>query len=164
LALVKKKSSAESFNFYWCFLADRLPTKDNLFRRGILNVDTQLCSLRCGSFESLSDFFLPFWRSHKVWCGVRSWLGVKCALYNDVWTHVLQFSSLHVRFLKIKDCFKAIWVTTIWTIWKARNYCVFNQKVSKADFVIHSIKLLVWWWFKTKCKNFDCNFKIRYTH
>jgi hypothetical protein len=33
-------------------------------------------------------------------------------------------------------------VTTIWTIWKARNYCVFNQKVSKADFVIHSIKLL----------------------
>jgi hypothetical protein len=48
-----KQSSAESFNFRWRFLADWLPTKDSLFRMGILNVDTRLCSLRCGSFESL---------------------------------------------------------------------------------------------------------------
>jgi hypothetical protein len=67
--------------FVWRFLADRLATKDNLFRRDILNIDPQ------------QFFFFVCECSHNVWCGVdgvRSWFGVQCALFNDARTHALQ--------------------------------------------------------------------------
>jgi hypothetical protein len=43
--------------FCLTFLVDRLPTKDNLLRRGTVHSKSQLCSLDCRSVESLSHLF-----------------------------------------------------------------------------------------------------------
>jgi hypothetical protein len=69
------------------FVADRLPTRDNLLRRGIVNVDSQFCSLDCGFVESLSHLFFVCEGSHRVWCGVKNWVGIQGAFPNNALSH-----------------------------------------------------------------------------
>ncbi|MCI18621.1 putative non-LTR retroelement reverse transcriptase related protein, partial [Trifolium medium] len=44
--------------FMWCLLNNRLPTKDDLIRREILDGDSALCSGACCKEETFSHFFL----------------------------------------------------------------------------------------------------------
>jgi hypothetical protein len=55
-------------------------------------------------------------------------LGIQGAFLNSALSHARIFNGLQVCFWKIKDIFKAIWLVTIWMIWKARNDWFFNQK------------------------------------
>jgi hypothetical protein len=146
-------------------LANRIPTKDNLFRRGIVNIGSQLCSLGCGFVESLLHIFFVCECSHKVWCGVRNWLGIQGASSNNIFSHnALSFSGLHICFLKVKDSFKVIWLATIWNIWKTKNDWIFNYKSFEVGYVILNIQLQVWWWFKRKFKVFACSFYMWYSN
>jgi hypothetical protein len=93
--------------FAWGFMANRLPTKDNLFKREIVNVDSQFCTLVCGFEEFLSHLFFVCKSSHKVWCA-ELWLRTQGVSPNIVLAHALAFSGLRVYFLKIKNSFKVI--------------------------------------------------------
>jgi len=44
--------------FVWHLFRDRLPTKDNLYRRRVIAVDDRLCVGGCGSLESSTHLFL----------------------------------------------------------------------------------------------------------
>lgn len=44
--------------FDWRLFRNRLPTKDYLFWRGILNNDYRMCASGCGSLETLNHLFL----------------------------------------------------------------------------------------------------------
>ena len=44
--------------FAWRLIRDRLPTKDNLFRRGVIASDARLCVGGCGSLETSPHLFL----------------------------------------------------------------------------------------------------------
>jgi hypothetical protein len=83
---------------------------------------------------------------------------VQSGMHNNVFAHVQHFRGLQVCFSKINGCFQAIWLATIWLIWRARNDCCFNNNVFAADFVVFQIKIHVWWWFKVKFKDFYCAF------
>ncbi|GAU15805.1 hypothetical protein TSUD_236210 [Trifolium subterraneum] len=81
----------------WCFMENRIPTSDNLIKRGILNIDAQHCVL--GSFdETLSHLFFTCDKTHKVWCGMLQWLGIQSALHNNQVVHVHQFSGYRFIF------------------------------------------------------------------
>ncbi|GAU21297.1 hypothetical protein TSUD_287070 [Trifolium subterraneum] len=54
----------------WCFMENQIPTRDNLFKRDILNIDAQHCVLGCGCDETLSPIFFACDLTHKVWCGI----------------------------------------------------------------------------------------------
>jgi hypothetical protein len=103
----------------------------------ILGEDNQNYSLGCDIAESLPHQVFECDTSRIVWSGVCRWLGVYNAQSNNAISHALQFSGLHVHFLKIKDNFKAIWLVTIWLIWKEINDWVFNQ----VDSVVDNIKI-----------------------
>jgi hypothetical protein len=107
--------------FAWRFMENRIPTRDNLFKRGILNIDAQHCVLGCGFDETLSHLFFTCDKTHKVWHGMLQWLGIQSVLHNNQVVHAHQFSGLQVRFLKYRRCFQVIWLATIWGIWRARN-------------------------------------------
>jgi hypothetical protein len=55
---------------------------------------------------------------------------------------------------------KAIWLASVWTIWKEKNNKVFDYKELSPDKLIYNIKLLMWWWLKVRKKDFcfDLNF------
>jgi len=44
--------------FAWRLFQDRLPTKDNLLRRGVIDDNSRMCVGGCGSMETSSHLFL----------------------------------------------------------------------------------------------------------
>ena len=44
--------------FAWRLLRDRLPTKDNLYRRNVVDIDDQFCVGGCGEVETSSHLLL----------------------------------------------------------------------------------------------------------
>ncbi|GAU35782.1 hypothetical protein TSUD_56590 [Trifolium subterraneum] len=44
--------------FVWRLFLNRLPTKDNLLRRGVIEVHQVLCATNCGKFENVTHLFL----------------------------------------------------------------------------------------------------------
>jgi hypothetical protein len=46
--------------FAWHLFRDRLPTKDNLFRRGVIDQNSLECAAVCGSVESSAHLFAMF--------------------------------------------------------------------------------------------------------
>lgn len=73
---------------------DRLPTKDNLFRRHVIDVDARLCIGGCGEAETSSHLLLNFNLFGSVWYHIIRWLGVSVALSSDVASHYYQFSFI----------------------------------------------------------------------
>jgi len=53
-----KNISLKVYVFAWRLLRNWLPTKDDLFRQGILNQDSQHCVSGCGVTESTNHLFL----------------------------------------------------------------------------------------------------------
>lgn len=47
---------------------------------------------------------------------------------------------------KIRKGLRMIWQAAIWSIWKARNDCVFNGRVTRWDEVAEDLKVLSWRW------------------
>jgi len=45
--------------FAWRLFHDRLLTKNNLFRRGVIDQASRTCVARCDSMESSNHIFLP---------------------------------------------------------------------------------------------------------
>lgn len=62
--------------FVWRLLCNRLPTRDNLVKRGIILYATQLCVYGCGNVESIDHLFLS--------CNVTSSLWVLCTIGLDL--------------------------------------------------------------------------------
>jgi hypothetical protein len=62
--------------FVWRLFRNRLPTKDNLFRRGILNNGSRMCASGCGSLETLNHLFLHCSIFGAVWYYIYCWLGI----------------------------------------------------------------------------------------
>jgi len=58
----------------WRLFRDRLPTKDNLLRRGVINHDSQTCVAGCDLVESSSHLFLHC--NILVQFGIRSTVGL----------------------------------------------------------------------------------------
>lgn len=53
-----KKVPLKIYVFAWGVLQNRLPTKDNFVRWGILQADDHFCIVCCGEMESINHLFL----------------------------------------------------------------------------------------------------------
>ena len=60
----------------WRLLRNRLPTRDNLARRGILHSDASTCAAGCDVSESALHLFINCDYSSRLWTNVRFWLGI----------------------------------------------------------------------------------------
>ena len=62
--------------FVWRLFRDRLPTKDNLLRRGVINHDSRLCVAGCDFVESSPHLFLHCNIFGSVWHLIYSWIWI----------------------------------------------------------------------------------------
>jgi len=60
----------------WRLLRNRLPTRDNLLRRGVIHIDASTCAAGCGASETTLHLFLKCDVSSRLWIDVRLWLGI----------------------------------------------------------------------------------------
>lgn len=135
--------------FAWRLFRDRLPTKDNLCRRGVLDPDACLCVGGCGSVETSPHLFLHCHFFGEVWHFIHRWLGV-CSVLPDVPAdHFNQFGHVCGNCSKVRHSIMHwIWYATVWTVWKERNNKIFNDKIKSVSFV----------WLKVKIANLSFNY------
>lgn len=60
--------------FAWQVIQNRIPSKENIVKRGILNTNAHSCEGGCGSIKSTSHLFLECSIVFKVWLDILCWL------------------------------------------------------------------------------------------
>ncbi|XP_024626758.1 uncharacterized protein [Medicago truncatula] len=76
----------------WRMLKDKLPTRSNLQRRGILAAANTTCLSGCGLEETASHIFLYCEVFGSLWQHIRSWIGMSGAHPQNISEHFLQFT------------------------------------------------------------------------
>ena len=77
--------------FAWRLFRNRLPTKDNLFRRNVLDNNSCMCVSGCGSQESANHLFLHCSFFGSVWNDILHWVGISMVTPFEVSDHFTQF-------------------------------------------------------------------------
>ncbi|GAU33009.1 hypothetical protein TSUD_358760 [Trifolium subterraneum] len=127
--------------FIWRLFLNRLPTKDNLLRRGVIEVHMVLCSTNCGKSEDVVHLFLQCDVYSQVWQLVLNWLGFSTALHVSLSGHADQFCGLGGNSKTSRTLFTIIWVSVLFVIWKDRNDRIFQMGNDSGVTLLERIKL-----------------------
>ncbi|GLT51274.1 hypothetical protein SLA2020_246950 [Shorea laevis] len=134
----------------WRAIQDRIPTKVNLRKRGVITEEAELKCRLCSKKEESTDHVLVeciyAWR---IWVACYSWWGVCTASQSSIQNHFRQHTDLF-RQLKVKEAWNLIWYAVIWTLWNWRNQMVFGKEMNKEMEVVDLIKLKSFAWLKAK--------------
>jgi len=136
--------------FGWRLFQNRLPTKANLFQRGIIHSEDQRCVSGCGEIEMDTHLFFSCSIFGQVWQLVRRWLGVYSAEPSTIVDHYLQFGTSSGLAKPRCSFMYLIWFASSWTIWKKRNARIFRSKQSTLYQLLENSKLLSFWWYKAQ--------------
>jgi len=136
--------------FAWRLFRDRLPTKDNLLRRGVITHDCRMCVAGCDCVESSSHLFLHCNIFGSVWHLIYSWIGVLVTNPFYVPDHFHQFGFSGGIGKKRRSILQIIWYATVWEIWKERNNRLFASIESPVLQVVDRIKSISYMWMKAK--------------
>ena len=110
----------------------------------------QLYVSGCGLQELETRLFLSYSLFGQIWQLVRTWLGVHSLDPSIIVDHFYQFGTSS-GFTKSRISFMhLIWFASSWMIWKERNDRLFRGIQHTLIQLVENIKLLFFWWFKTK--------------
>ena len=107
--------------FAWRLFRDRLPTKDNLLRRGVIPHDSRTYVAGCDCVESSSHLFLHCTTFGSVWHLIYNWIGVLVTNPLYVPNHFHQFGFSGGLGRKRRSILQVILFATVWEIWKEYN-------------------------------------------
>jgi hypothetical protein len=141
--------------FSWQLLLNRIPTKDNLLSRRIIEVHQGACGMCGEAMESALHLFLHCKFSAKVWYDITRWLGFLIILPHDVTSSLATIISC-AKNKQERGGVVLVWNSFVWTIWQARNNCIFNNGVVYFDDLVEQIKLTSWKWFIGKVAKGPC--------
>jgi len=102
--------------FVWRLFRNRLPTKDNLIRRGALHLEDIYCIGDCGCPETTNHLFFSCDIFGNVWHRVYQWLGFSFILPNSVCDHFHQFGHMAGLLRVTHSFFKVIWHACVWIV------------------------------------------------
>ena len=130
----------------WRILLDRIPTYQNLVRRGIV-VNSPLCVFCKQSVESIQHLILDCGYAYRVWMLCYRWIGVLGAQNKDICNHFLNF---YLPNLSVKQnlVWKGVWAAITRCIWEHRNNVIFKQSIPDLDETLQAAQLLSWSWLK----------------
>ncbi|XP_057778378.1 uncharacterized protein LOC130997134 [Salvia miltiorrhiza] len=145
----------------WRILRRRLPTCDNLRKRNVLlGVEEATCNACFHKLESIEHVFLLCPKTGMLWDKIQKWLGCSAARPQSISSHFQTFT--HLGGGKESELFlKALWMCTIWVLWKKRNESRFEGKGWQIDGALMEVKRRSWSWaneFSSLGKDFSfCN-------
>ncbi|KAL8459447.1 hypothetical protein ACS0TY_036799 [Phlomoides rotata] len=135
----------------WKVLRQRMPTREDLRRRGIIQGNGDTTCVLCGEEEeNLNHLFFECKFANNIWWNIYHWTGISTAPQRNPIEHFLQHSAT----LGSNDvCLgSTIWIGTIWYIWKCRNERVFEGTVPSLGKITDEIKARTWSWIVAKRK------------
>ncbi|KAK1421261.1 hypothetical protein QVD17_23454 [Tagetes erecta] len=142
--------------FVWRALINGIQTKEALHHRNI--VPNPMCP-SCGTNnESPDHVLLNCERALKVWHAVFKWCNIPINQTVTICQLLKIPASLPVT-SDTKKLLYAIFLTSLWCIWRARNDQIFNAKTKDTTAIIGDIKSLAYLW--TKYRGSSNNLKWR---
>ena len=140
----------------WRILLDKIPTNDNLIRRGI-QVNSPLCAM-CGlSDESSQHVFLECAQAQRVWSRCYRWIDILGANNKDIRSHFVNFSLVYLSSTQ-NQVWRGLWAAIVRSIWEQHNQVVFRGGILDADEVFQNAQLWSWLWLKHKTNGFTYAF------
>jgi len=148
----------------WRLLQNRLPTKDNLLRRGVTTGGALTCVAGCEASETALHLFLVCGVSSALWSDVRMWLGIFTVTPGDIRHHFQQFTKMAGMPRRTHLFFSIIWFAVIWVLWKERNSRVFENMVATPIMLLERVKLSSFLWLKSKNVSFSYSYHDWWKH
>ena len=144
--------------FVWHLFRNRLPTKDNLFRQGVIPYDAQLCVTCCGNIKLANHLFLGCNVFNSVWHLLQNWLGISSVDPFGISDHFFQFSYSTSVSKARRSMMNFVWLSCAWVIWNERNSKIFKNKTTCSHHLLVKIRLLSCLWLKAKYADFVFNY------
>ncbi|GLU23479.1 hypothetical protein SLE2022_394790 [Rubroshorea leprosula] len=146
--LRNKKVPLKVSAFVWKALQNRIPTGDNLLKRGIVGTKDDFLCIFCGKHtESATHLFFTCEATWALWQASYAWWGLQTVLAYEGWNHLQQ----HVGMLQngiLKQAWYVIWFSVIWSIWLWRNKLIFKEGNDNLATVVDLMKLRSLSWVK----------------
>ncbi|GLT52165.1 hypothetical protein SLA2020_255190 [Shorea laevis] len=134
--------------FAWKLLQNRIPTKDNLMKRGMNGQGNDKCVLCDLEAESVEHLFFKCNVSWSIWASCYDWWDLKVAAHSKGWPHLEQHIGMISTSL-IKEMWIVVWFATVWSIWIWRNQKIFKDGADTREQVVELIKFRSFYWCKT---------------
>jgi len=120
---------------------NRLPTKDNLYRRDAIDASQLTCAALCGELEDRDHLFFRCDVYDRIWLLVSKWLGIDSVYNDNIFTHSSQFCSNGGFSKSSRTMFTIIWIAVVFVVWKDRNNRIFQNKSNKLLALAEKAKL-----------------------
>ena len=138
----------------WRLMRNRLPTKDNLLHRGIIQDEASRCVAGGGNVESAKHLFLHCDTFGSLWQHVRLWLGVVGVEPHSIHDHIYQFTH-YLGVSKARRSFlQLLWLLCIWLVWNERNNRLFNNIQTPIIALLEKVKHNSHCWLKANNASF----------
>ncbi|GKV09634.1 hypothetical protein SLEP1_g21105 [Rubroshorea leprosula] len=132
----------------WRALHDRLPTKSNLARRGVITDGGGIqCSNCSEKEETINHLMFECPLSWKVWTSCYSWWGISTAINVDTTAHFKQHTGL-IDSKNINQAWAVIWFAALWSIWLQRNQVIFSSNHDSLEEMLELIKYRSFYWIR----------------
>ncbi|GAU23785.1 hypothetical protein TSUD_26930 [Trifolium subterraneum] len=141
-------------------VSDRLPTKDNLLKRGVLEDNQTLCSANCDKMEDINHLFFQCNVYGKLWQLVSKWIGGEFVCHGFLREHAVQFRDLGGDSKGSRVLSTIIWISVLCVIWKDRNVKIFQSVLVEVETLLEKVKLQTYWWLKSYYKLFDVDYSL----
>jgi hypothetical protein len=154
-ALWNCPAPSKVLGFSWMLLHNKIPTKDNLLRRQIINGNDQLCVF-CGTeLETSVHLFIycPF--ALNVWEKIHNWLALGFMLPQNL-VSLLHFFAVYRGQKKRTQGLLLIWNAVVWAIWRKRNRILFENDTAEVIDLVEEIKVSSWRWWIARTKSAPC--------
>ncbi|GKV09632.1 hypothetical protein SLEP1_g21103 [Rubroshorea leprosula] len=136
--------------FNWQLVLDRIPTKVNLLKRGVIkDMEESKCVVCEEHEEDAAHLFLRCRMTQWLWEACAKWWGAEVKLDIDCLKTFENFGewSKGTRTRQGWDC---IWSTVVWTVWLARNQKLFQHKEINAGKLFELIQLRSFIWIRAR--------------
>ncbi|GKU95341.1 hypothetical protein SLEP1_g8712 [Rubroshorea leprosula] len=136
--------------FGWRLCLDRLPTRWNLQKRGVvLQGDGMVCGLCKEGVEDVNHLFCTCKVAWLVWVKVFKWWGVEVVML-DTMRGMVDLFLWCVGSVGGKELGACLFLVTSWYLWFWRNILVFRSNGELKEQLLELIKVKSYFWIRNK--------------
>ncbi|GKV28960.1 hypothetical protein SLEP1_g37942 [Rubroshorea leprosula] len=138
--------------FTWLLLLDRIPSKINLLKRGLIKeMEATKCSLCGQNMEDINHLFLHCPATAKIWAMCYQWWGFSTTIAGSCWDPFIQHESLVAKSNE-RLGWVTVWFSLVWAIWTTMNNLIFRGGSFDSTKTFDKIQVQAFLWVKNKGK------------
>ncbi|GKV51081.1 hypothetical protein SLEP1_g57759 [Rubroshorea leprosula] len=135
--------------FGWRLCLNRLPTKENLQKRGIQLQVGAFCDCCNENVEEVNHLFCVCYKTWLLWTQVLCWWGVESVLPNTV-VGMTDFFLGGLGRIVGKEMGSCIFLVVAWYLWYRRNAQVFRKDEGLIENLLERVQVKTFLWIKSK--------------